>query len=236
VKASRILVTVPTRGHPCVWTVNSLQRLRSQNPGLPEIVYFESHLSVCHGRNAIVKTFLESKADFLFMLDDDVVPCEDILGMATHGVDVVASPVYINRTEANVPFPNVFIYDEPAGGHVPYPETFSQTGLVTHPLLAVGTGCICIARHVLETVRPAFEHTWTEDGLIKETEDLVFCRKARMAGYQVHADYSRPSEQMVVVAIRRLQERNAQAMLEAQRRNEQARRATEDPSHLWMPA
>lgn len=230
-KASRLFVAVPTRGHPSVWNVNSLQALRDLYPGLPAILYYESHLSVCHGRNAIVKQFLDSSAEYLFMLDDDVVPCQNVLELADHQKPIVGSPVYVNRTEANVPFPNVFIYDVERVGHLPYPDTFSQTGLVTDIHLTVGTGCICIRRDVLEKVKPAFEHRWTEDGLIAETEDLVFCRKAHAAGFQVYADYSRPSEQYVVVAIATLQARNARAMQQAMQREEDRRHT----SLVWTP-
>ena len=68
---------------------------------------------------------------------------------------------------------------------------------------------------------------------IAETEDLVFCRKAHAAGFSVYADYALPSEQMVVVAIRGLQERNARAMSEAARREVIAAKPV--PA-IWMPA
>jgi hypothetical protein len=232
-----VLIAVPTRGYPSVWTVNSLQALRDLHPSLPPILYLESHLSVCDGRNKIVKAFLASRAQHLLMIDDDVVPCQDILGLADHGLSIVGSPVFVNRGEANVPFPNVFIYSPEKQGHEPYPNTFAQTGLVTHERLTVGTGCICISREVLEEIRPAFEHRWTEDGTIAETEDLVFCRKAHAAGFAVHADYGRPSEQMVVVAIRHLQERNAKAMMQAQTQSAvDTLRTRAAKSDIWVPA
>jgi len=229
-----ILVAVPTRGHPSVWTVNSLQMLRELHPELPRILYLESHLSVCDGRNRIVKEFLKGTAEYLIMIDDDVVPCEKILGLADHELPIVGSPVYVNRGEANIPFPNVFIYSPEKQGHEPYPNTFAQTGLVGHERLTVGTGCI--SREVLEKVRPAFEHRWTEDGTIAETEDLVFCRKAHEAGFRVYADYSRPSEQMVVIAIRHLQERNAKAMMQAQvHQAQESLKSRAARSDIWMP-
>lgn len=226
-----VMLGVPTRGHPGVYTVRAVEALRDRYPGLPPIAWVSSHHSVCDTRNKLVKEFLASSCEYLLSLDDDCIPHADIMGMVDHHVDVVASPMLINRpNDAPVPFFNIFILDPAIDAHRVIPHPFAQTGLVTRPDLSVGSGCISIRRRVLEAIRPAFEHRWTADGTIQETEDLNFCRKARAAGFHIYADYDRPSDQVIPVAIHQLQDRFALAH-QTIREQEQA----EEASQIWMP-
>jgi len=52
---------------------------------------------------------------------------------------------------------------------------------------AIGTGCIMIARRVLEDVKAPFMNVYDENGIRKAGLDLEFCKKAKSKGYKVWA-------------------------------------------------
>jgi len=187
-----------------------LQEIRDRAPGLPPILYLSTRLSVCDGRNQIVKKFLDSKHDFLMMIDDDIIPHPDMLGLADHGLDICAAPVLIVRQEYAVPIPNVFDYLPEIEKFKPMQETFmhASAGALVE-CGGVGTGVICLSRAVLEhpdLVAP-FRHKWDEHGRMTMTEDLTFCIRAMAVGFRVWADYSKLSDQIVNTNITGLAQR-----------------------------
>lgn len=212
---SKILVTVPTRGTPAAETVMALQAIRDAAPGLPPIHYLSTRLSVCDGRNRIVRRFLESSADFLVMCDDDIIPHAGLLRLAEHGLDIVAAPVLIVREEHSVPIPNVFEYDQKIEKFWPLRDTFKHTesGALIE-CTGVGTGVIGLSRRVLEhadLVAP-FRHRWDAHGQMVMTEDLTFCIRALAAGFRIYADYHLLSDQIVRTNITGLAQRYGRAV------------------------
>ncbi len=221
----QVLVSVPTRGAPRWETVMALQAIRDACPGLPPILYLATRLSVCDGRNQIVRDFLREERyrdlTHLVMVDDDIVPNRDLLRFVTDepGFDIVAAPVLIHRTNQPVPIPNVFVDspdpDEQARGMFrPMANPFAHYGTPdVVEVTGVGTGAIAIARRVLEhaDLRPAFQHSWDDDGAIYMTEDLTFCRRAKALGFRIWADFSVASDQVTTVPLGHLSEKFHQA-------------------------
>jgi hypothetical protein len=125
----------------------------------------------------------------------------DILGMAEHGHDIVASPTPIMKPEVNLPFFNIF--RAAPGGYMPIDMQFTMRGLVgpDEGVSAVGTGCIYISRRVMQKVRPLFAFPVDEWGCCTETEDMEFSRRVRAAGFPIYADFTRVSEHASTVGL-----------------------------------
>lgn len=186
-----ILCAVPTRGQVDWNTITRLQTLRDEK-GLGPILYEAGRLAVTDVRNRILLKFLTTDAKVLFFVDDDVIPTLDTLGMLDHlnaGYDIVGAPyMMIHPPVCEIPTPCVFQFT--GRGYKPLKDVFSLTGL--HECDALGTGCMMIQRHVLEdkSVVP-FQLGVNGDGVMKMTEDVLFCKRAKERGYKLAADFDR---------------------------------------------
>ena len=196
---SKIFCAVPTRGEINFNTLRRLQDLRDANPSLPSILYEAGRLSVASVRNEIVRKFLKTECEILWMVDDDITPHRDVLAMAQYvkttdltgddRYDIVGAPYMLLRQPiALIATPCVFTFGDT--GYRPIAKTFSQTGLVECD--AMGTGCMMIARRVLQDSRTVpFTLGVDEEGVMIMTEDMLFCLRAKRAGYRIAADYAR---------------------------------------------
>ena len=140
-------------------------------------------------RNDIVAHFLRSDHTALLMIDDDVVPPEDVLRLTEVDADIAAIPYPMFRGE-NFPFPCVFL-----PGSTPDKLTYPEQPWMVRGRVeaaAVGTGCMLIHRHVLEhpDLHPPFMLRVNDDGVMTASEDVEFCLRARAAGFRIVADYT----------------------------------------------
>lgn len=190
-----VFIAVPSRDTTAQTINGKLARLLIDLARLPDgpAVDIVAGYPVDRVRNQICRRFLQSDAEYVLMIDDDVVPPADVLGMAGHGKDVVAGLCY-----AYVPSTGYYsvAYPEPGEDGVRPPRLPIGDGLEGHGLLEmelVGSACLMVHRRVLEVLdRPWFVTELDEDGLfIADSEDFSFCRKARAAGFSVWLDSDR---------------------------------------------
>jgi len=95
-RAPRVFIAVPTRDMTAAAISGRLALLLvdlARRPDAPAIEIVPGY-PVDRVRNQICKRFLESDADCLLMIDDDVVPPASVLDMAQHDKDVVAGLCY----------------------------------------------------------------------------------------------------------------------------------------------
>lgn len=163
---------------------------------------------VAFARNKIVDEFMKGveiingdgkktlkKFDYLLMIDDDIVPPEDLWKMVHERKDIIAAaaPAWIRDRIVWVNFE--FKEGE---GYKQSAEVLKQLVLV-HPderypvrVDAVGTGCIAIHRRVFEHPEVGafnpFLTLYDERGQETVGEDLNFCKKASDAGFEIWAD------------------------------------------------
>lgn len=138
-------------------------------------------------RNRIVRD-APKDADFILMLDADVVPPTNILEIAGFDLDIVASPSPIWRGGEDG--------DPVITGAVPLDGT-EVVSVGEDKLLEcryVQGGAYCIAKRVFRhpEMRGAFADGFDEDGVVTDTEDYVYCRKARALGFRVWAALGYP--------------------------------------------
>ncbi len=143
-------------------------------------------IPIVANRNAIVKRFLASDADFLLMFDDDVVPLFNPAEAVFYDKDVLGLPTR-RRTGQKLEW---VIYAKHPDLENKYASIDLDKVRTDADLLgvdAVGTGAILIKRKVLEAVRAPFMDLFDDEGIRKLGQDLNFCKKATEAGFEVFA-------------------------------------------------
>lgn len=130
-------------------------------------------------RHGIINGFLAGDADYLLMLDSDVIPYANPLDLIEHDLDVVsmACPIW---SPANSP--PVILNATPLDGS----QTIALGGGMIEVTQA-STSVILIARRVLEhpDVKNPFGFQYDENGLTVIDDDITFFWKAREAGFKV---------------------------------------------------
>jgi len=146
---------------------------------------FPSERPVDNNRNLIVKKALKNKYDFLIMIDgNDTVPHFNPLDLVELDKDIVGG-AYPQWREGDIYWLAV---DKVKDGYMPIPPN-RRGGVVE--VDAIGTGCICIKRRVLEHIKAPFERKWSEDGIQLIGQDFYFCEKAKRAGFEVWVDWNK---------------------------------------------
>jgi hypothetical protein len=157
-----------------------------QNDSYEIMVSYPSAKPITNNRNMIVQKFLAIKdADYLMMIDADIIPTPDILNLVDFEKDIITPLMFVQQKGTLIPLylrrNKDGIYD--AGNYL------EETGL--QEVDATGTGCIVIKREVLEKVEHPFENVYDRDGIKKLGNDFNFCKKAKELGFKVwvHLDY-----------------------------------------------
>jgi hypothetical protein len=152
-------------------------------------------------RNRVVKQFLETKSDWLLLLDSDeqlTLDAFDKLIETAHDKDrpVVAGLVFagFGVEGALYPKPVPAIFQDAPEGFLPL---FKYDKNSVFEIDAAGTGCLLVHRSVLEKMRDnADSHQgtdwcWFFDGPINGEwigEDLLFSRRIRSLGFPIHVN------------------------------------------------
>lgn len=131
-------------------------------------------------RHLIINKFLETDADYLLTLDDDIVPYCNPLDLVEEDLDVVAMACPVWRPGE---IPAIVMNATPADGS-------TVIDLDDGTLLEVentSTSAILIARRVLEHpgLKNPFRFRFSEDGLLAMDDDSNFYHVARDAGFKV---------------------------------------------------
>lgn len=141
-------------------------------------------MSIADNFNKIAREMLATKAEWLFLVNDDHLWAPDTLKkLLARDVDVVTG-LYLARTFPFAPVVHDVVTDE--GLIFPRYLAPGDRGLV--PIKACGDGCLLIKRKVLE----AIVDPWWELGkpdADKCCHDVLFSKKVRDAGFQIYADF-----------------------------------------------
>ena len=177
-------IAIPTTGSIHYETVWKLLKLR-ENEGVTFQISKNTEGAGAN-RNLIVKNFLLGDAEYLLMIDDDVVvPNIDIKRLITLDKDVLGLPCPIDMGKGLTLdyYWNVFAA----------PETITKAfGEGLKKVFAVGMGCAFIKRAVLEKIKNPFAPIRAENDEVVKAEDYAFCERANNAGFEVWVDWESP--------------------------------------------
>ena len=148
-----------------------------------------------HNRNSIVKRFLETDFDYLMMLDCDIIPPANIWKLVDFDKDVIGGLCFAYKQNRVIPLA-LKKHPETEGEAKWKYRTFTRKDIIggLTEVDAIGTGCIIIARRVLEypKMKPAFVNYYDKDGLRIEGLDLSFCRRAQELGFKIYVHFDYP--------------------------------------------
>jgi len=140
-------------------------------------------MNTVSARNKIVRKALDGKFDYIFFMDSDMsFPPNTLDNLIKRDKDIVGG-FYMRKKGGYLP--NAFML-----GSVDGDKFLTQFVTELTEVEAVGTGCMLIKTEVFKNIEmPWFEY-WTNsspEGHVM-TEDIVFCEKAKSAGYKIFCD------------------------------------------------
>ncbi len=165
---ARVLVAIPTGGEVRAVTVNWL--LGFDRCGHDVNIMVSELRPIEANRNHIRKAFLDGDYDYLIQMDSDILPPANLLEIVDLDKDIVSAGIRTVKGDQVLP---LALKEVSAGEYLP----MNYQGLFRCD--AVGGGCVCIRRNVLEQLD--YQH-------MSETvkaEDFDFCERARGAGFEV---------------------------------------------------
>lgn len=182
VNQNQVLAVILTRE-----IVTTAWSIGFRNLQIPGIYTFLTGMPFDHARNTGCIKTLELDTQWLFFLDDDVVPPHDaILRLLAHKKPIV-SGLYYRRCPPIYP---VMLKEIP--GARQWITEFKVPDLLEVDY--VGSGCLLIHRDVLNTIsKPWFEWKVDREDLPphqRMSEDFSFCQKAREHGFKIYVDTS----------------------------------------------
>jgi hypothetical protein len=185
----RVFVATPTgelTRYPEFWLSVNAQKISKE----VEIIFGPAQgVYIPNNQNLIARHFLESEAEFFWLVNDDqVYPPHTLHRLLQHNVQIVV-PVCLGH---DIPF-RPLIYDRDEGDegglHTRYLDD-ADRGLVQ--VVAAGGGGMLIKRALFEAIPdPWWEvHTARSTGHppIQSTEDIDFCRKVRALDIPIWCD------------------------------------------------
>lgn len=158
-----------------------------RNLSIPGTYTFLSGMPFDHARNTGCLKTLELDFEWIFFLDDDVVPPWNAIHTLMSHKQPIMSGVYYRR---NPPIYPVMLRDVPGGRE--WVTQFYAPSVIEVDY--VGAGCLLIHRDVLMSMpQPWFEWRCDREDLPpveRMSEDFSFCKKARDMGYKIMVDTS----------------------------------------------
>lgn len=148
---------------------------------------------IATARNAIVRAFLETDAEWLWMVDTDMVFRPDTLEQLLDAADPDETPILgalcFGMDMAGTIFPTLYITPDD-GKNVKHITNYPKDIVLS--VAGTGAACLLIHRGVLETMKEKYSDAapreWFSDQIWNGQdmgEDMTFCFRARDIGYPV---------------------------------------------------
>lgn len=146
-----------------------------------------------YARNEIVKEFLKTDCDVLFMLDADIVPPNRLMELVTKHYDKwlisgASYPIWMNN---QIVF-TVYGQADQKNKKLELIEVPKVIEEQTSYVDGLATGCLFIKREIFEqhVEMPYFEFVYDEDRKMRIGEDLGFALKLHEKGIKYFTDFS----------------------------------------------
>lgn len=177
------------------------------HPRTYEVIYVPGRRPVAYARNVAATAFMNSGADRLWFIDDDLCPTESSLRIFESEADIVSGLYYLLFVDDGRPSIKPAVYYKSEGGFSHADAKNRLIGQDIIPIDAAGTGTLLISRKVMEDARmlnpieyrnasggisslgdgdelPYFKTIYQADAKEELSEDLDFVWRAKQLGYR----------------------------------------------------
>lgn len=170
----KIALGIPTNRLIKPKTAKALLDLVAHSQHDYEILVSERGYNTSENRNWIAAKAVNTKCDYLFFVDDDMIfPPDTLERLLAHQKDIVGG-IYMTKYETQSPV-------------VEYLDDSRPTELFKCG--AIGTGCLLIKTSVFWRVPQIwFTYEWNPNGSVKMSHDWIFCHNARLLDFEIWAD------------------------------------------------
>jgi GT2 family glycosyltransferase len=188
----KITLAIPTNRGVQPRTMECLLNLVAHGGYDFNIVVAEEGYTIAENRNYIAFQALNSKSDYLLMIDDDMTFSADALDkLLANNKDICGVAYHSRGSKDKIKIvPDIMsIAEVDKGKYINLEEETDPKYKDTFECYATGTGIILIRTDVfLKVPQPWFEFTYEENGKCKNGEDWNFCFKAKDAGFKIYTD------------------------------------------------
>jgi len=188
----KILITVTNTGKLHKRTADVLLKIQQDRRynisiQMPTEQPYENNL------NHIARDFLNGGFDYWLQIDNDNAPVRNPLDLIELDKDIMCLPyAQWHCSEQDIDegnYPIVWLAMDDVGEG--FKEHKNMQGL--QQIGAGGSGCMIIARRVLEQFEFPFTRTFDKYGRVEIGVDFNFCRRARKKGFEVWCHYDYPA-------------------------------------------
>src|SRR3989344_5141016 len=149
---------------------NYLNKIKNLGLNVIKGEYFESAIKrIITSRNLLKKYALDNNYDYLFSLEQDVIPNKDALSkLISHNKEVVSGIYFVHNIINNqrMLIPQVFIELENKTNHLPDMRWLTEQETFSNKLIKIvscGLGCVLIHKNVLEKIEFRYENDVFDD-------------------------------------------------------------------------
>ena len=181
----KVFIAIPNRGL-IVPELASVLINWSHDPRYSLIIYMPKGLFPSdNARNHCVRKFLESDANHLLWIDDDIIPPVDALHrLIRANKDIMGAVAFAMKYENEIgfPYPVTLRYNEDRKYIVYYGKGIEECD-------ATGSACLLFKRKVYETIERPYEFQYYRNGELALTCDFDVLQKAQKAGFHLFIDF-----------------------------------------------
>lgn len=192
------MLRYPTRGTPSHYSMIGKKHLETVHPDW-DIDFHYNNFSVAVARCTIFREAAQKEVDYLYMIDDDIIPTGNVDTLHLQNKPVIAGLCLC--WQRGHFFWNAF--DINFGKEVFHSILLEEPGI--RQVYTVGCGIICISKEVLQdpNMRGAFQETKDEWGCVVAGggEDITFGRKCNEHGHSVWLDSNVQGEHYRAIAL-----------------------------------
>jgi hypothetical protein len=144
------------------------------------------------GRNVISKHFMDSEAEILMMIDNDMVVPPNIIDTLKDAPPDwgILAPIYYMWDGSRPSVTLCWGVQQGSKGHkVVGEKEYYDISPGFHPLTKSGTGIMFVRKEAFAAVEyPYFRYRYNEHGMMIGTEDIYFCDMAREKGIKIYGN------------------------------------------------
>lgn len=187
---SNILITIPTRGMIHPGTIEAVYNMElGDNCCRFKVV---DGYDIATARNKAAKMALDAEADYLLMIDDDVIPPEDALVNMLENPCLVKLGFYAHRNKNNL-YTGITSICKMGQHNYTHQYTSDELRRMCYKgeymvrIHGGGMGFALIDTKVFRHIKPPW-FKWEQSKYVHLSEDLYFCELCNMNGAQIYTD------------------------------------------------